>query len=244
MFFNISWTEFGFTGHVDEIHGFGLLGMLLEHMQVEVEIIKPIAILSYVVLCLVAYFLGNISPSILLGKAKGIDIKKEGSGNAGTTNALRVLGAKAGVITLVIDILKGVIAVLLGQLIAGHGAAMFCADAVVLGHVWPVIYKFKGGKGVATTFGALVALDPLLGIATLLVVAIGVFISKRMSVGSILGAVCFPILCFFIEPDFIVLGVVLAIIVFIKHRANLERIIKGEEPKLGFLDKEKKEKKQ
>lgn len=244
MFFNISWTEFGFTGNVDEIHGFGLLGILLEHMQVEVDIIKPIAILAYVVLCLVAYFLGNISPSTLLAKAKGIDIKKAGSGNAGTTNALRVLGPKAGVITLVIDILKGVIAVLLGQLIAGHGAAMFCADAVVLGHVWPVIYKFKGGKGVATTFGALVALDPLLGIATLLVVAIGVFTSKRMSVGSILGAVCFPMLCFFMEPDFIVLGVVLAMIVVIKHRANLERIIKGEEPKLGFLDKEKKEKEQ
>lgn len=242
MFFNISWTEFGFTGHVDEIHGFGLLGMLLQDHQIEVEKVMPIAIIAFIGLSLIAYFIGNISPSTLLGKAKGIDIKKEGSGNAGTTNALRVMGTKAGVITLVVDILKGVIAVLLGEIIAGHGAAMFCADAVVIGHVWPVIYKFKGGKGVATTFGALLALDPLLGIATLLVVAIGVYLSKRMSVGSILGAVCFPVICFFIEPDFIVAGTVLAIVVFVKHRANLERIINGEEPKLGFLDKDKKEK--
>lgn len=240
MFFSISWTEFGFTGNVDEIHGFGLLGMLLEKIQVDVNYIAPIAVISYIVLAIIAYFIGNISPSTLLARAKGIDIKKEGSGNAGTTNALRVMGPKAGVITLVVDIVKGLVAVLLGTLIAGHGCAMFCVDAVVVGHIWPVIYKFKGGKGVATTYGALMALDPLLGMATLGVVLVSVLISKRMSVGSIMGAVCFPFLCLFIEPDFIILGVVLAVVVFVKHRANLGRIIRGEEPKLGFLDKDKK----
>ena len=188
----------------------------------------------------IAYFIGNISPSTMLAKARGLDIKKEGSGNAGTTNALRVMGAKAGVITLVVDILKGVIAVLLPQLIVGENCAMLCAIAVIFGHVWPVIYKFKGGKGVATTFGAIVAINPLLGLATLAVVAITVLISKRMSAGSVMGALLFPILAFFIEPGFYLHGLVLAAIVIIKHRSNIDRLIRGEEPKLGFLDKDKK----
>lgn len=187
-----------------------------------------------------AYFIGNISPSTMLARARGLDIKKEGSGNAGTTNALRVMGAKAGVITLVVDILKGVIAVLLPQLIVGETCAMLCAVAVILGHVWPVIYKFKGGKGVATTFGAIVAINPLLGLATLAVVAVTVLISKRMSAGSVMGALLFPILSFFLEPGFYLHGLVLAAIVIIKHRSNIDRLIRGEEPKLGFLDKDKK----
>ena len=188
----------------------------------------------------IAYFIGNISPSTMLAKARGLDIKKEGSGNAGTTNALRVMGAKAGVITLVVDILKGVIAVLLPQLIVGENCAMLCAIAVIFGHVWPVIYKFKGGKGVATTFGAIVAINPLLGLATLAVVAITVLISKRMSAGSVMGALLFPILAFFIEPGFYLHGLVLAAIVIIKHRSNIDRLIRVEEPMLGFLDKDKK----
>jgi glycerol-3-phosphate acyltransferase PlsY len=176
----------------------------------------------------------------MLAKARGLDIKKEGSGNAGTTNALRVMGAKAGVITLVVDILKGVIAVILPQILAGEACAMYCAVAVILGHVWPVIYKFKGGKGVATTFGAIVAINPLLGLATLGVVAVTVLISKRMSAGSVMGALLFPLLAFFIEPEFYIQGIVLAAIVVIKHRSNIDRLIHGEEPKLGFLDKDKK----
>jgi glycerol-3-phosphate acyltransferase PlsY len=191
---------------------------------------------------IIAYAIGNISPSIMLGKARGIDIKKEGSGNAGTTNALRVMGAKAGVITLVVDILKGVIAVLLGHLIAGPFAAMCCAVAVFCGHVWPAIYGFKGGKGVATAFGALLGINPLLGVSALAIVAIGVFASKRMSVGSILGAACFPILALFIERDFLVLGCVLAAVVIIKHHANIKRLIKGEEPIMSIFDKSKKKK--
>ena len=100
--------------------------------------------LLYVIAIVIAYFLGNISPSILLGRAMGVDIKKEGSGNAGTTNALRVLGKKAAVITLVVDIGKGVIAVLLGNALAGPQAAMYCALAAFAGHVWPAMFHFKG----------------------------------------------------------------------------------------------------
>lgn len=191
----------------------------------------------------IAYMIGNISPSILMAKAKGIDIRKEGSGNAGTTNALRVMGKKAGVITLVVDVLKGTCAVLLGSLIAGHIGAMWCVVAVFCGHIWPVLYQFHGGKGVATAFGALMGLNPLLGLSALAVVVVFVLISKRMSVGSIAGAISFPFLAFFLEPEFIALGTALALIVLIKHRANIKRLCKGEEPVMSIFDKNSGDKK-
>lgn len=185
----------------------------------------------------IAYFIGNISPSILMARAKGIDIRKEGSGNAGTTNALRVMGKKAGAVTLVIDVLKGTCAVLLGGLMAGDGGAMLCVVAVFCGHVWPVFFGFRGGKGVATAFGALLGLNPLLALATLGIVVIGVLVSKRMSVGSILGAMAFPILSIFMEREFFIPGIVLAAIVLIKHRGNIVRIFKGQEPVMSIFEK-------
>lgn len=189
-------------------------------------------ILKFVVLVAIAYFLGNISPSILLGKAMGIDIKKEGSGNAGTTNALRVLGKKAAVITLVIDIGKGVVAVLFGTYIGSINVGYVCALAVFCGHIWPCFYSFKGGKGVATAFGALLAVNWLMALCTLLVVAVGLLLSRRMSVGSILGAAAFPVISHFMEPGFFLIGIAMAIIVIYKHKANINRLIKGEEPRM------------
>lgn len=196
-------------------------------------------ILLVILAAVIAYLIGCISPSIMLGKAKGIDIKHEGSGNAGTTNALRVMGKKAGAITLVIDVLKGVVAVLIGNLIAGPVAGMCCAVTAFCGHVWPVFYKFKGGKGVATAFGVLLGIDVWLGLAALGVVLIAVLISKRMSVGSLAGAICFPALAFFLEPDFIIPGTALAIAIIIKHRSNIARLLRGEEPVMSIFDKSK-----
>ena len=139
------------------------------------------------VACLISYFIGNISPSTIMAKRAGLDIKKEGSGNAGTTNALRVMGKKAGAITMVIDIVKGVAAVMIGTLIVGEMGAMCCGFCVFIGHIWPMIYKFKGGKGVATTFGVLLAINPIYALAELIIVAIFTLGTKIMSVGSIAG---------------------------------------------------------
>ena len=191
----------------------------------------------WVLALIIAYLLGNISPSTLLAKAKGIDIQKEGSGNAGTTNALRVMGKKAGVITLVVDVLKGTIAVLIGFLLADSAGEAWCVLAVFCGHVWPVFYKFKGGKGVATAFGALLGLNPLMALLTLLIVVIAVLISKRMSVGSITGAVVFPFIS--MERDFLYIGIVLAIIILVKHRANIKRLLQGKEPVMSIFEKKK-----
>lgn len=189
-------------------------------------------VVKFVIWVTLAYFIGNISPSILLGKAVGVDIKKEGSGNAGTTNALRVLGKKAAVITLVIDIGKGALAVLFGTHFGDEIIGMACALAVFCGHIWPCFYGFKGGKGVATAFGAILAVNWVLALATLLIVGIGLTGTRRMSVGSLLGAATFPISCRFFEPDFFYIGIIMAIIVIIKHSANIKRLIKGEEPKM------------
>jgi len=195
------------------------------------------AVWKIVLAVIIAYALGNISPSIIQGKLHGIDIKKEGSGNAGTTNTLRVLGKKAAVITLVIDVLKGVAAVFIGNALAGEQAGYLCALAVFCGHIWPALYGFKGGKGVATAFGALLAVNCALGLSALAIVALGVIVTMKMSVGSILGAATFPLVCWFIEPDFIAIGIVMAVIILVKHRANIGRLIRGEEPKMSFKKK-------
>ena len=188
-----------------------------------------------------AYFIGNISPSTIMARRQGIDIKKEGSGNAGTTNALRVMGKKAGAITCVIDILKGVVAGLIGMLIAGTPGAALCGLCVFLGHVWPILYRFQGGKGVATAFGGALAANPLVALIAIAIVAIFVFTTKRMSVGSIIGAACFPVICAFLEPGYFVTALIIAIIIIIKHRANIVRLIHGEEPIMGIFEKKAEE---
>ncbi len=194
----------------------------------------------FAVLIIAAYFIGNISPAILLAKAKGIDIKQEGSGNAGTTNVLRVMGKKAGAITLVIDVVKGVAAVALAHVLCGQLCAMICVLAVVAGHIWPAVFKFKGGKGVATTFGAIVGLNILIALLALVVLLIVVGVSRRVSVGSIAAAISFPALSCWLEPDFVLFACILALLIIIKHRANIGRLVRGEEPKLSLFDKEKK----
>jgi glycerol-3-phosphate acyltransferase PlsY len=187
-----------------------------------------------------AYLIGNISPAILIGRAHGIDIKKEGSGNAGTTNVLRTLGKKAAVLTLLIDVFKGVLAVVFAGVLVGNLAAMTAAVAVFCGHVWPIFFGFKGGKGVATAFGALTAIHPGLGFGCLGVVAVCVILTKRMSAGSIVGAIACPVLSFFIVPEFTVPACIMAVIVIYKHKDNIKRLMRGEEPKLDFKSKGRK----
>lgn len=186
-----------------------------------------------IVAIVIAYFLGNISPATLLARAVGKDIKKEGSGNAGTTNALRVLGKKAALITLIIDIGKGVVAVLLGGLIAGTTASYCCALAAFVGHIWPVLFKFKGGKGVAVAFGAILAVNWHMALALLAIEAVVVLGSRMVSLASIVTAAACPFLVYFMERDFVPLVCVMALILIVKHRSNIGRILRGEENKLG-----------
>ncbi len=191
---------------------------------------------------IVSYFMGNISPAILIARLHGIDIKKEGSGNAGTTNVLRVLGKKAAVATLLIDIFKGVFAVLLGKLAAFYFLkpevapylAMACGLAVFCGHIWPIAFGFKGGKGVATAFGVLMAVSPFLGLVELGIVILVVVVSRMVSMGSVAAAVAFPFVANYYDPRYLGWGLLMALIVLYKHNTNITRLVKGEESKISF----------
>lgn len=200
------------------------------------------AIAVMIVTVIIAYFMGNISPAILIGRLHGIDIKKEGSGNAGTTNVLRVLGKKAAVATLLIDIFKGVFAVLLGKFIGIYFLepefavymTMACGLAVFCGHIWPITFGFKGGKGVATAFGVLMAISPILGLAELGIVIATVAISRMVSLGSVTAAIAFPFIANYYDPRFLAWGLIMALIVLYKHNSNISRLVKGEESKISF----------
>ena len=194
-----------------------------------------------VLLWAAAYMVGNISPSILIGRARGIDIRKEGSGNPGTTNTLRVMGKGPALAVLLIDILKGTVVVVLAGILFGETMAEACTLFVFLGHIFPVCFGFKGGKGVATAFGALAGLYPALGFSLLGIVVLAVLISRRVSVGSIAGAIACPILAYFMIPDFTYLAAVMGLIVLVRHSSNIGRLIRREEPPLSFGKKKKDE---
>lgn len=186
-----------------------------------------------IILMACSYFVGCISPATIVAKASGIDIRKEGSGNPGTTNVLRTLGKKAAAVTLIIDILKGAVPVLIGAF-AGPVFAFGCGTMAMIGHVWPFQFKFKGGKGVATGIGVILAVNPLLGLMLLIIFVIVVAITRYVSLGSCIAAFVMPALAIVLVPDFFWFAVIIAAIIIIKHRANLARIVRGEESKLSF----------
>ncbi len=188
-----------------------------------------------ILLIIFSYFLGNISPAIIITKlvAKK-DIRDVGSGNAGTTNVLRTLGPAAAAFTLVFDIAKGVIAVLIGRYFGDQDLAMASGLAAFIGHIWPVLYKFRGGKGVATGLGVIMAVVPQISWICLVVGIVMIILTKRVSVGAIIAVSLLPVVSIWYDKMYIYWATILAIIVIVKHRQNIIRIIKGTEPKLSF----------
>ncbi len=198
-------------------------------------------IISSIVMIVISYFIGNISPATVVAKAAGKNIRKEGSGNPGTTNVLRTLGKKAAGLTLLIDVLKGLVPVLvggvLGDSIGVPNLEVYCAVAVFLGHCFPVCYKFQGGKGIATGLGLLLGLSvPVALIA--LAAAIVFFVTVRIvSIGSIAAAIAMPIASWFFCPEFFPWSFILLAVVLIKHRKNIGRLVRGEEPRFSLKKK-------
>jgi len=198
--------------------------------------------MNYVLTLVLGYFLGNISASFIVGKlTKNIDIRRFGSGNAGATNTLRVLGLKAGLSVFFVDILKGLAAVLFGRLIAGDVGGMIAGAASVAGHIWPVFLSFKGGKGVATSFGVIVVMFPVIAPILFIVLVLLVVITRYMSLGSITAAVLLPVLLILFGHSwqYILFGLALASLIVYLHRGNIERLLTGTENKLGSKPKVK-----
>jgi acyl phosphate:glycerol-3-phosphate acyltransferase len=201
---------------------------------------------------LIAYLLGSIPTAVWIGKAfHGIDVREHGSGNAGATNTIRVLGWKTGLPVLLIDVAKGWTAALLPRLLhlAPSESAMLTDLQIltgltaILGHIFPVFAGFRGGKGVATVFGTLLAIHPALTLVCIGVFLIVLILTGIVSVSSMSAGIAFPVLLFsvFGTPSVFlkIFSVFVAIALLITHRKNIKRLLKGEEKKL-FTKKEKK----
>ena len=193
--------------------------------------------MKYILVIVISYFIGTISGSYIIGKLfLDKDIRKYGSGNAGTTNAMRVLGKKAGVITFIIDFLKGVaVTFIIGSFFEKNLIPLGILGAVI-GHDFPFYMNFRGGKGVATTLGALALFNFSLTLICYIVWVLGTVITKMVSVGSILFFISIIIVYTFMS-DLTTYNIILvnfiALIGIIRHKDNIKRIMAGNENKVG-----------
>lgn len=181
------------------------------------------------------YLLGAIPFGIVIARALGLgDLRKIGSGNIGATNVLRTGNKPAALATLILDSLKGAAAVLIARQFAGEDAAQLAGLCAFLGHCFPVWLGFKGGKGVATFLGLLLGLAFPLGLAACATWVVGAVLTRISSASALLAAALSPVLAWGLGyPSMVLLCVVLAVIVWGRHHANIARILKGEEPRIG-----------
>jgi glycerol-3-phosphate acyltransferase PlsY len=187
---------------------------------------------ALIIVCAAAYLIGSIPTGLLLGKAYGVDVRKEGSGNIGATNLYRTVGRKIGVITLIGDCLKGLLPVLFikssalpPEFAAWVGLAAFC------GHVFSVFLKFKGGKGVATALGVFLALAPLAVAIAIVLFMLLMFIWRYVSLGSICAAAAMPVSVYLLggTTTVITMTSLIALIVIVRHLENIRRLFSGTE---------------
>jgi glycerol-3-phosphate acyltransferase PlsY len=208
--------------------------------------------MDFILFSLIAYLLGSIPTAVWIGKAKyGLDVREHGSKNAGATNTFRVLGKKPGIIVLVIDVVKGALATFLPVIVNGTSVGMvhdhliqlqiLSAVFAVTGHVFPIFAQFRGGKGVATSLGVVIGLQPLAAAICLGLFLIVFIASKFVSLGAICAALAFPFVVRFVLGEdsmwLIVFSVLLSSLVIIAHRKNIGRLMKGEENKMNLFKK-------
>lgn len=197
-----------------------------------------------------SYLIGSIPTALIVGRIVGkIDIREAGSGNAGATNIYRLFGLKPYLVTLSVDIFKGYGAVaFIAQYGAGivpeQRAALLCGVFAILGHIWTVFARFKGGKGVATGGGAMLGLAPGAAFAAICVYLVVSLSTKYVSLGSMLAALSLPVFMLLIEPGIdrlvLIIACGLAILIIYTHRGNIEKLIQGKESKTDFLTKTRK----
>lgn len=197
--------------------------------------------LNVLIIVAVSYLLGSLNSAIMVSKkVLGVDIRSYGSGNAGLTNSYRTMGAKITLLVLFGDILKGVIAVLVGAQLMGPFGKLIAGAFVIVGHVFPIYFGFKGGKGVLVGATMLLLFDWRVFLIAFGIFVLTVIITRWVSLGSILAAISFPISTYCIYKDdisFTVIAVILAAAVIYMHRSNIGRILKGTESRFSFKSK-------
>lgn len=204
----------------------------------------------YIIMAIIAYLIGSVNFSIIISKKiAGFDVREKGSGNAGSTNVLRTVGKKAAALTLICDILKGVIAIVIAVIVGNIAKntdrnllVQIAGILVIIGHTFPIFFEFRGGKGVATALGVILVTNWQIGLICLVFALVLIILSKMVSMGSVGAAILFPILTLFISEHYIVsegsgyfiFSIIIACIVAFNHRTNIQRILSGTENKISF----------
>jgi glycerol-3-phosphate acyltransferase PlsY len=208
---------------------------------------------TFLIYILIAYLIGSIPTAIWYGRVfHKTDIRKHGSGNAGATNTIRTFGKKAGILVLIVDIAKGSLGVLLPwiiYLITNDGVFQIKVNSIQhpqlalglaagLGHIYPIYERFKGGKGVATLFGVILAIDPLVALCSVISFVLLFILTKRVSVGSIISGVTFAVAFIIMNKNMMAIDYILVcifpLLIIYTHRSNISRIMNGTEPKLSL----------
>jgi len=193
--------------------------------------------MTIVWMCLIAYLVGSVSPGLLIGKYfYHKDIRNYGSGNLGATNTFRVLGRNAGIVVTLLDMAKGVIGALLPSLFHSNAHGIIVGLFAVLGHVFSIFLKFKGGKAVATSAGVVLAVNPILFIVTAITFFSVLYAFKYVSLASILASII-NFIAAVLFGDWVITSIsfIIMIIVIVRHRANIKRIMNHEEPKIKWM---------
>ena len=209
---------------------------------------------EYIIMAMIAYCIGSLNISIFISKKMGgFDLREKGSNSTGATNVLRTLGKKAAAITLLFDILKGIVAIaismIIGNIVEGTNKELLlqiAGIAAVIGHTFPIFFGFKGGKGVATSLGILLMSNWKIGLICLVFALVLMALTRMVSLGSCGAAILFPVLTLFINDSYTVLtegkrgstyliySVILAVIVLYNHRSNIQRLLNGTENKISL----------
>lgn len=218
--------------------------------------------MNELMIIILAYLIGSIPTAVWVGsRFFGIDIRDYGSGNAGATNVYRVLGSRWGSLVMLVDMLKGILAVQLawllpayvGQEIPFQNLQTILGMTAVLGHIFPIWAEFKGGKGVATVLGMVLGISPITAVSCVGVFAIVLYLTRFVSLSSILASIAFPIFILVIfnvdNPLYRVFAIAVALLVVLTHQKNIGRLLRGEETKIPILKgrdrrKQKKQEKQ
>lgn len=193
--------------------------------------------LQILIVLAVGYLLGSVLPALIIGKMlNGVDIRKYGSGNPGTTNVLRTMGIGPAILVFTIDVLKGVVATLFAKIVMPDDVVLgvtLAGFAVICGHNWPLYFGFRGGKAVATSIGVALVATPVITLVVIALALIVLIVKRYMSLTSIVGSILYFFAILIFSREYWFLALIIMVVIIIRHRENIKRLLNGTERKIG-----------